>query len=101
MPAAAAAGARSRQQQTHALTCAPTRPPPLFPPTYTIPPLTPQHTPVRDYRRENKYTARTVVVGKGSPPLDVAAMVARLPLTPEDVKYEPRPASGLLKDRGV
>ena len=56
---------------------------------------------MRDYRRENKYTARTLQVGKGSPPLDVAAMVARLPLTPEDVRHANRAASGLIKDRGV
>lgn len=56
---------------------------------------------MRDYRRENKYTARTVQVGKGSPPLDVAAMVARLPLTPEDVRHVARAPNGLVKDRGV
>lgn len=56
---------------------------------------------MRDYRRENKYEARTVQVGKGSPPLDVAAMVARLPLTPEDVRHTSRQANGLVKDRGV
>ena len=56
---------------------------------------------VRDYRRENKYSQRELRVGKASPPLDVAAMVARLPLTPEDVRHVARAANGLVKDRGV
>ena len=74
------------------------------PPLPTPPHKTTQHNTtqtVRDYRRENKYAARTLQVGKGSPPLDVAAMIARLPLTPEDVKHVPRQPNGLIKDRGV
>lgn len=41
---------------------------------------------VRDYRRNNKYTARTVTA---SEPLDTQKMFASAPLKPEDVKTAP------------
>lgn len=49
---------------------------------------------VRDYRRHNSYTARTV----DHSPLDVDKIIAALPLKPEDISYAPLPES--VKDRG-
>jgi len=44
----------------------------------------------RDYRRNNKYSARTV----DRTPLDVDRMLASMPLTPEDIKFAPRKCVG-------
>ena len=49
----------------------------------------------RDHRRNSKYGARSV----DRAPLDVDAMVASLPLTPEDVKHAPRPDA--VRSRGT
>lgn len=50
---------------------------------------------VRDYRRNNHYARRTV----GRAPLDMKALLASMPRTPEDVSYAPR--AGMVQDRGV
>ncbi|GIL66046.1 hypothetical protein Vafri_19594 [Volvox africanus] len=44
---------------------------------------------VRDYRRNNKYTARTV----DKSPFDFEKMFADAPVKPEEVKFVPRPAT--------
>lgn len=50
---------------------------------------------VRDYRRHNKYTMRTV----DRAPLDLEKMLSGLPLKPEDVTYSPYET--MVRDRGV
>lgn len=50
---------------------------------------------VRDYRRNSKYTARTV---SASAPLDVEKLFKQAPLKPEDVKYTSRP--DIINNRG-
>lgn len=51
----------------------------------------------RDYRRNNKYVARTV----DRTPLDADKMVASLPLTPEEVQYSQGPPNGYVRARGT